>query len=66
MLVTRVNAMSLEDYMQQYLRDALGIENLTFNMELNPDVERNLVHLAKRGNAGIGNVHKRRMIRCTG
>jgi CubicO group peptidase (beta-lactamase class C family) len=52
-LVMRLNDMSLEAYMQKYIWDPLGIENITFHQELKPDVKRNLVTLTMRGEQGI-------------
>lgn len=52
-LVMRLNNMSLEAYMQKYIWDPLGIENMTFHLELKPEVKKNLVTLAKRGDQGL-------------
>jgi CubicO group peptidase (beta-lactamase class C family) len=49
LLVMRLNNMSLEAYMQKYLWDPLGIKNITFHLELKPDVRKNLVKMSKRG-----------------
>ncbi|KFY46346.1 hypothetical protein V494_00474 [Pseudogymnoascus sp. VKM F-4513 (FW-928)] len=52
-LVMRLTNMSLEAYMQKNIWDPLGIKNITFHLELKPDVRRNLVKMSKRG-AGRG------------
>lgn len=48
-LVTRLNDMSLESYMQKYIWDPLQIRNITFHLELKPEVRQNLVKMARRG-----------------
>jgi CubicO group peptidase (beta-lactamase class C family) len=52
-LVMRLNNMTLEAYMQKYIWSPLGIKNITFHQELNPDVTRNLVKMTTRGNQGV-------------
>lgn len=53
LLVMRLNDMSLEAYMQKYIWDPLGIENITFHQELKPEVRKNLVKLTMRGELGV-------------
>lgn len=53
LLVMRLNKMSLEAYMQKYIWDPLGIENITFHVELKPEVRKNLVTMTKRGNVAM-------------
>lgn len=48
-LVARLNNMSLEAYMQKYIWDPLGIQNITFHLELKPEVRKNLVTMTRRG-----------------
>lgn len=52
-LVMRLNKMSLEAYMQKYIWDPLGIENITFHQELKPEVRKNLVKMSMRGKQGF-------------
>ena len=52
-LVMRLNKMSLEAYMQKYIWDPLGIENITFHLELKPEVRERLVTMTKRGDTEI-------------
>ena len=51
LLVMRLNKMSLEAYMQRYIWDPLSIKNITFHLELKPDVRKNLVTMTKRGDS---------------
>ena len=53
LLIMRLNNMSLEAYMQKYIWDPLGIKNITFHLELKPEVRKNLVRMTKRGNAAM-------------
>lgn len=53
LLVARLSNMTLEDYMQKYIWDPVGIKNITFHQELKPEVRKNLVTLTYRG--GIDN-----------
>ncbi|TVY44866.1 Acyltransferase LovD [Lachnellula cervina] len=48
-LVTRLSAMSLEQYMQKHIWDPLGIHNITFHPEKKPFVKNNLVKMSRRG-----------------
>ena len=49
LLVMRLNKMSLEAYMQRHIWNPLNIKNITFHLELKPDVRKNLVTMTKRG-----------------
>jgi CubicO group peptidase (beta-lactamase class C family) len=49
-LIMRLNKMSLEAYMQKYLWDPLGVKDITFHLELKPDVRKKLVKMTTRGN----------------
>lgn len=48
-LVMRLNKQSLESYMEKNLWNPLGIRDITFHLELKPNVKRNLVTMTKRG-----------------
>jgi CubicO group peptidase (beta-lactamase class C family) len=52
-LVSRLNNLSLEAYMQKHIWDPLGIQNITFHPDKKPDVLNNLVKMTVRG--GIKN-----------
>ena len=58
-LIMRLNDMSLEAYMQKYIWDPLGIENITFHQELKPEVRKNLVRLTMRGEQGVRAIAKK-------
>lgn len=47
-VVARLNNTTLEDYMQKNIWDPLGIKNITFHLELKPDVKKNLVKMTSR------------------
>jgi CubicO group peptidase (beta-lactamase class C family) len=47
-LVSRLNNMSLEAYMQKYIWNPLEIKNITFHQENNEEVRKNLVKMSAR------------------
>jgi CubicO group peptidase (beta-lactamase class C family) len=47
-LISRLNNMSLEAYMQKYIWTPLGIKNVTFHQENNEEVRKNLVKMSIR------------------
>ncbi|TVY35060.1 Acyltransferase [Lachnellula subtilissima] len=54
-LVTRLSAMSLEEYMQKHIWHPLGIQNITFHSGKKPFVKENLVKMSRRvGNPTFG------------
>lgn len=48
LLVSRLNKMTLEDYMQKNIWDPLGIKNITFHNDLKANVKKNLTVLSVR------------------
>ncbi|KNG52432.1 beta-lactamase family protein [Stemphylium lycopersici] len=52
-VVTRLNKISLEQYMRKHIFGPLGISSTTFRLELYPELKHRLVKMTKRTESGV-------------